>query len=51
MWEAILGRMPAGMVLICTILSGVIPYTIYKINQKLHEIGDPPWMKQQQDEN
>lgn len=34
---------PTGTVLFCAALSGLIPWTIYKINRKLHEHGDPPW--------
>ena len=27
-----------------------IPYIMYKINLKLHEIGDPPWKKDKEQE-
>jgi len=29
----------------CYITSFAVPYIIYKVNMKLHEIGDPPWKK------
>jgi hypothetical protein len=45
MWEAIFGRFPSNMILINAILSVLIPLSIYKINQKLHKYGDPPWKK------
>lgn len=37
---------PLGLNIICTILVIVIPYTWYKVTAKLHEIGDPPWKKE-----
>lgn len=45
MWDTLMGFLPNNLVLLCTILSFVIPYLIYKINQKLHEYGDPSWKK------
>lgn len=29
----------------CNILVFVIPYMVYKINQRLHKFGDPAWKK------
>jgi hypothetical protein len=49
MLENIPGRFPQGLILICTILSFVIPYIFYKVNSKLHEHGDPPWKKNEQE--
>lgn len=48
MWETIIGRLPEKMVLICTILSFLIPYVIYKINAKLHKFGDPSWKREEE---
>ncbi|MBP1933787.1 hypothetical protein [Ammoniphilus resinae] len=45
MWERIYGYAPPGAILICAILSFVIPVAVYYLNQKLHEYGDPPWKK------
>ncbi|WP_194842114.1 hypothetical protein [Gracilibacillus salitolerans] len=45
MWENILGKLPDKLILVCTVLSFLVPYVIYKINQKLHQNGDPPWKK------
>lgn len=28
---------------LCNILAFAVPYGIYKINQRLHKWGDPPW--------
>jgi len=33
------------MVIVCTILTLVIPYSINFINRKMHEVGDPPWKR------
>lgn len=49
MLEKLLGYIPAGAVWICTGLSLAIPMLVYYINQKLHEYGDPPWKKNEQD--
>jgi len=49
MWERILGYIPTGAILTCTILSFVIPVSVYYINQKLHEYGDPPWKKEEKE--
>ncbi|HLR69295.1 hypothetical protein [Virgibacillus alimentarius] len=46
MWDKIIGVLPEKMVLICTVLSFLIPYGIYKINSKLHEYGDPGWKRE-----
>lgn len=50
MIDAILGRIPPGTILLCAVLSAAIPYTVYKINQKLHQAIDPPWKKQTSNE-
>lgn len=47
MWEVI--RDSFTMInIICTILSFAIPYSVYKINKRLHAYGDPPWKKEEQ---
>jgi len=51
MWENIIGFLPNKLILICTVLSFLIPYSIYKINAKLHEIGDPPWKREEEQIN
>ncbi|MBP1970451.1 hypothetical protein J2Z83_002572 [Virgibacillus natechei] len=45
MWESMLGRLPQNLVIVCTVLTFLVPYSVYKINQKLHKYGDPPWKK------
>lgn len=49
MWENLIGRLPEKLILFCTVLAFLIPYAIYKINQKLHKYADPPWKKNQGD--
>lgn len=44
----LLKRMIQMEVFIYTGLSLIIPWLIYRINQKLHELGDPPWKKQKE---
>ena len=46
MLENIVGRVPSGLILLCTFLSFMVPFLIYKVNSKLHEYGDPPWKKE-----
>ncbi|MDF2959744.1 MAG: hypothetical protein K0S39_1479 [Paenibacillus sp.] len=46
MWEAIKNRIPSGTVLLCTLLSVLIPYGIYRLNALLHKLGDAPWNKE-----
>jgi hypothetical protein len=48
MWQNIMGRLPANAIIICALLSALIPYSIYKLNQVLHKHGDPPWKKEEQ---
>ncbi|WP_217587828.1 hypothetical protein [Lentibacillus saliphilus] len=47
LWKQILLTFQEWLIIFCTILAFVIPFTIYKINQKLHEYGDPPWKKEE----
>ena len=45
MRDFLFGFLPQNLILICTVLAFVVPYSVYKINQKLHENGDPAWKK------
>jgi hypothetical protein len=45
MWENLIGRMPSGAIIICAGLTVIIPYSLNKIIENLHEYGDPPWKK------
>ncbi|MBM7571030.1 hypothetical protein [Aquibacillus albus] len=45
MWEKFLGRFPSNLIIFLTFLSVALPWATYKINQKLHQYGDPPWKK------
>jgi len=46
MLDRITGVLQDSLIMICTVLTFAIPYSIYKINGKLHDIGDPPWKKE-----
>jgi len=48
MWNLIIEYITDWLRMFCTILAFVIPFTIYKINQRLHKYGDPPWKKNEQ---
>ncbi|WP_426453160.1 hypothetical protein ACP26L_13435 [Paenibacillus sp. S-38] len=47
----LVGRIPSGFVLFCAVLSLVIPYVMYRVNRRIHQLGDPPWMKQEERES
>jgi hypothetical protein len=51
MWEKILGRFPSNLIFVLTVLSVLLPWAIYKINQKLHKYGDPPWKKEENNQD
>ncbi|MGM8364308.1 hypothetical protein ACLIBG_02380 [Virgibacillus sp. W0181] len=46
MWDAVKDSLSI-INIICTALAFAIPYVVYKINQRLHKYGDPPWKKQE----
>lgn len=35
--------------IVCNVLAFAIPYSVYKINIRLHEYGDPPWKKDEKE--
>ncbi len=45
MIDLLIGFLPDKLILICTIIAFVVPHSVYKINEKLHEDGDPAWKK------
>lgn len=47
MKEIIIGFLPDKLVLYCTLIAFFLPLITYKVNQKLHEQGDPPWKKEE----
>ncbi|MCT1904314.1 hypothetical protein M3C91_16430 [Oceanobacillus sojae] len=51
MWDRLSGVLPNYLILLCTVLSFLVPYVIYKVNQKLHKYGDPPWKHSKYEEN
>lgn len=46
MIDLIVGFLPDKLIVICAFIAFIVPYAVYKVNQKLHEIGDPEWKKQ-----
>jgi hypothetical protein len=46
--DEILGLLPSKLISLCTVLAFLIPFLVYKVNQKLHENGDPTWKKEEQ---
>ncbi|GGN54432.1 MULTISPECIES: hypothetical protein [Oceanobacillus] len=48
MWSMITERIPSLLGVFCTVLAYLIPLSIYKVNQKLHEDADPPWKKEEE---
>lgn len=47
MWEKVMGRLPSNLIIFSAIVSVLLPMAFYKLNQKLHDYGDPPWKKKQ----
>lgn len=47
MTDMLIGFLPDKLILICTVLAFAVPYSVYKVNQKLHESGDPVWKKEE----
>ncbi|MUV38565.1 hypothetical protein JNUCC1_02419 [Lentibacillus sp. JNUCC-1] len=50
LWYELVLAVKEPMIVICTVISFVVPFGVYKINQMLHQYGDPPW-KQEDKEN
>jgi len=48
LWHMITERLPDMTVYLTTVIAFILPYSIYKINDKLHERGDPPWKKDEE---
>ncbi|SHG89007.1 hypothetical protein SAMN05216225_10806 [Ornithinibacillus halophilus] len=46
MWQMILERLPSTLGWFYIILSFLLPFLVYKVNQNLHKNGDPPWKKE-----
>lgn len=45
MWGVVFQGVINWLSIVCTVLSFVIPYTVYKVNRRLHDYGDPPWKR------
>lgn len=51
MWEQVTGRLPSNLIIFSALLSLLLPMAVYKVNQKLHKYGDPPWKKHEKNED
>ncbi|WP_377559037.1 hypothetical protein [Ornithinibacillus salinisoli] len=40
-------RVPSMIGIFCTLLAFLVPYVIYKVNQKFHREADPPWKREE----
>lgn len=49
MWALFYESITDILRLTCTGLAFLIPYIIYKVNRLLHDYGDPPWKKDEQE--
>lgn len=38
--------MPGMYTIVCTVLAFFIPFTVYKINERIHKAMDPPWKQE-----
>ncbi|AFH61825.1 hypothetical protein B2K_14055 [Paenibacillus mucilaginosus K02] len=47
MIEIFLGRIPPGFIQFCAVFALLIPWLTYWVNRRIHELGDPPWMKEE----
>jgi len=45
MLRKIVGTLPPYLTLFGAIMSALLPFVLYKINETLHKYGDPPWKK------
>lgn len=50
MWYLFIESITSSLRVFCNVLAFVVPYAVYKVNQKLHEAGDPPWKRDEEEE-
>ncbi len=43
MWNIFIDHLTNVTMMICTVLSFVIPFTVYKIDKIFHKNMNPPW--------
>ncbi|MEC0209336.1 hypothetical protein ABEX47_01465 [Paenibacillus ehimensis] len=51
MIQKVMEYSPSGSIWLCAFLTWAIPYAVHRVNRKLHEIADPPWKKEEQEES
>lgn len=49
MWSIFIDHLTNLTMIICTVLSFVIPFTVNKINKIFHENTNPPWKRNNSD--
>lgn len=49
MWNFIVEHFPSFSQWMYTFLSFIVPFIVYKVNLKFHETMDPPWKKEEQE--
>ncbi|WP_188691274.1 hypothetical protein [Pullulanibacillus camelliae] len=42
----VFGGITSSLVIYCTVISFLTPLTLWRINEILHQKGDPPWKKE-----
>ncbi|NLY79741.1 MAG: hypothetical protein GX072_07590 [Lysinibacillus sp.] len=47
----IVERFPGMYTVVCTVLAFLIPFFVYKINERIHLNADPPWKKEDRQKN
>ncbi|WP_010651686.1 hypothetical protein [Oceanobacillus massiliensis] len=47
MWDMMMDRLPTKLGFLCLFLAYFVPYVTYKVNQNLHKDADPPWKKEE----
>ncbi|GGH88887.1 hypothetical protein JOD43_004364 [Pullulanibacillus pueri] len=48
MFLYVIGGLPSYLVFYCAAVSFLIPLTVWRINEILHQKGDPPWKQEDQ---
>ncbi|WP_172597823.1 hypothetical protein [Ureibacillus thermosphaericus] len=43
----IIEHLPTTYAIVCTVFAFLVPFTVYKINEKIHIVMDPPWKQEE----
>jgi hypothetical protein len=47
----VLNHLFTNLIIFSTLLSILLPLLTYKLNQKIHNYGDPPWKRQEKSDD